>query len=182
MDDNQIIELYFDKNEQAIKRTKEKYSAYLTAISYNILGSKSDCEEVENDAYLALWNAIPPLVPKSLKAYLARVVRNLSLKRVEKKSAKKRDSDLVLLSEIKDELSSDDCVFEAVEAKELGQEIDAFLQTQNTDDKNAFVLRYFSFYSYKDIADRLSCSEGKVKMSVLRTKQKLMEVLNEKYR
>lgn len=182
MDDKQIIELYFDKNEQAIQRTKEKYSAYLNAIARNILSSQDDCEEVENDAYLALWNAIPPLVPRSLAAYLSKVVRNLSLKRVEADSAKKRDGVKEAYDELESELAGCDNIFQTVEAKELGQFIDSFLSKEKLSDKNIFILRYFYFYSYKEIADKLGFTEGKTKMSAMRTKKKLMEALKNEYR
>lgn len=182
MDDKQIIELFFDKNEQAIEKTKEKYSAYIHTIAHNILSSQSDCEEVENDAYLALWNAIPPLVPKSLSAFLARVVRNLSLKRVEVQAAKKRGAVKEAYDELDSELAGSENIFDAVESKELGAFIDSFLSGEKLSDKNIFILRYFYFYSYKEIAQKLGYTEGKVKMSAMRTKKKLMEALKDEYK
>ncbi|MDF2845683.1 MAG: polymerase sigma-70 factor, subfamily, partial [Herbinix sp.] len=97
MEDSQIIELYFKRSEAAIKETKAKYGRLCYHIAFNILNSKEDAEECENDTYLRTWNSIPPKEPDPLPAYLGKIVRNLALQKYEYYTAKKRNRNLELV-------------------------------------------------------------------------------------
>ena len=103
MDDEKIIEMFFARNELAIGETERKYGRYCYAVSYRILNSNEDSEECVNDTYHAAWTHIPPEIPQSLKAFLGRIVRNLSISRFRRTHARKRSSGTdVLLSELED--------------------------------------------------------------------------------
>lgn len=176
MEDEKIIELFWMRSEQAISETKAKYTGYCNAVSGNIL-SRQDAEECVNDAFMKLWETIPPQRPRSLKAYLSKIVRNLSLDRYEKNTAKKRgggQSEAVF-----DEI----CEFISAGSEQLADElalrdaINAFLAGLDKQTRIIFVQRYWYFCSIRDIARRLSLKESKVKMTLKRTREKLCEHL-----
>lgn len=176
MDDLQIVKLFFERNEQAIRETEIKYARLCRAIALNVLGSAEDAEECVNDAYLSVWNTIPPANPDNFKAYVCRITRNLALKRLEYNSAQKRSSAaLVPLSELEDTLSvktlSDD------DGHELGKLISSFLCTQKADVRNVFIRRYWYLDSVSEIARKYSFSESKVKSMLYRTRCKLGKYL-----
>ncbi len=175
MDDNRIIELFLERNESAIEELQKKYAPMCFSISRNILHDESDVEECVNDTYLALWNSIPPERPSSLSAYLSRVIRNLSLKRLEYNSAKKRSSyDLVSLSEL-DEILPDRV--DELSDGELGRLINDFLRTEKADSRNVFLRKYWFFDSIESIAKRYSFSEAKVKSMLFATRKRLKNYL-----
>ncbi len=179
MDDGQIIELYLAKNESAVTETEIKYGAACHGIAYRILRSREDSEECVLDSYLSLWNSIPPIIPKNLFAYLARLVRNISLNRYEKRRAKKRGSgekELVL-----DELSF--CIPDSmknetsIEALELAEIINSFLHSLEEEKATIFMQRYWYLCSIKEIAAQNKLSQSNVKMTLLRLRQTLKEYL-----
>lgn len=177
MDDLRIIELYFERNEQAIKETDQKYGRLCHKIAYNILESDEDSEECVNDTYLSVWQAIPPARPKSLMAFVCAITRNLSLKRLESATAQKRSrSALVSLSELEDILP-DERGNESIDDGEIGRLISKFLRRQKSDARNIFIRRYYFFDSISDIAARYSFSESKVKNTLYHTRNKLREFL-----
>ena len=179
MDDKQIVELYWQRDEHAIEATAAKYGPYCMKISRNILEDRADSEENVNDTYLHAWNAIPPQRPAILQAFLGKIARNLALNRYKAKSAQKRQSDALALP--LDEL--DDCAVSRpgpeseTAAAELGASISAFLRTQSEDARNMFILRYFYCDSIEEISSRFGCGESRVKTTLLRTRRKLKQHL-----
>lgn len=181
MDDPQIIELYWARSEQAISETSAKYGAFLWRIARNILESHDDADECVNDTYLRAWNAIPPSRPSAFRAWLGRIVRNLSLDRWKQSRTAKRGGDgmEVLLGEL------DDCVPEphgtekTMEDQEIASLISAFLRRQSPESRIIFLRRYWYGQSVADIAAGMNCGEGKVKSSLFRTRKALRTYLEQ---
>ncbi len=178
MDDRQIVELFFERSEEALRETEAKYGKLCFRIARNILGRDADTEECVNDAYLCLWNAIPPQQPDNLAAYISRIVRNLSLKRLRFESALKRDAQaLVPLSELEN-LLPDRLAQPEMDDGQLGKLISAFLWREPESSRNVFIRKYFFFDSVQDIAERYSFSESKVKSMLFRTRSRLRSYLS----
>ena len=175
MEDEKIVSLYWQRNEEAIKETEEKYDRYLTKIAYNILSNHEDSRESVNDTYLAVWNSIPPNKPEFLFAYTAKICRNLALNRVEWEGAAKRNAVVVELSE---ELSQ--CIPDSsatVEQTELAQVIAAFLKALPEEKRSLFVRRYWYGESIRELAEAFHCREGKVKSILFRLRNQLWNEL-----
>ena len=132
MRDEKIIDLYWERNEQAIKHTDEKYGKYLTKIAYNILADKEDSKESVNDTYLAAWNSMPPQRPTALSAYLGKITRQISIDIFRKRNrAKRKGSEFaVSYDELGDVLTTGNMTEEQVQAKLLGEAINKFLLEQ----------------------------------------------------
>ncbi len=177
--DAEIVELYWSRDESAIKYSDEKYGRYCRKIATSILYSDEDSEECVNDTYLNAWNSMPPSRPERLSTYLGKICRNLAINLYEKLTAAKRGGTETesCLDELEEILSSEHDVEETIDMQMLTQSINAFLETMNTDNRKIFVKRYWYMSSIKDIAKELSVSESKVKMSLLRTREKLKEYL-----
>lgn len=179
MDDNEIVDLYWKRNEQAIKETADKYGAYCLKISLNILEDMSDGEENVNDTYMQAWSSIPPHRPNSLKAFLAKITRNLALNRYKAAHTQKRHATEFALS--LDELDictpSKITVEDEVGIVYLSKCISDFLYQQNTDVRGVFVCRYFYCESIEDIAIRFGYSQSKIKSMLMRTRTKLKSYL-----
>lgn len=143
MDDLAIIELYWERNERAIKETNTKYERLLYKISYNILSNHEDSQECVNDAYIKAWKSIPPERPRSFTAYLGRIVRNLSIDYWNKNRAQKRYSGGdILLSELQDCIPSSNTVWAEIESKILSEIISNWLYT---------CLKTIEYYLLEDI-------------------------------
>lgn len=179
MDDNQIVELYWQRSEAAIVHTQEKYGGYCKSIAYGILGSEEECEECLNDAYMRMWNYIPPNRPNNFKATLARTVRNLALNRCEKQRAKKRGAERysLALEELEECIPSGESTENAADAEMLTQSLNEFLARMKPEARRIFMLRYWYFASVGDIARELSIGESKVKMSLMRSRKSLKNFL-----
>ena len=174
MDDLQIIELFFSREESAIRETDLKYGKLCRHIAQNILGNLEDTEECVQDTYLALWNQIPPLRPVNFSAFLCRIARNLSLKKLEYNRAEKRDTNAdIPLTELEGILAAD----RAVESDDLTALINTFLRSEKELPRKIFLRRYWFFDSVGDIARQFSCSESKVKSILFRTRNRLREYL-----
>lgn len=155
MEDEKIIELYFERSSDAISQTERKYGRLCNSIAFNILNSHSDADECENDAYLAVWNNIPPLHPQRFMAYLGRVVRNIALERYDFNSAKKRGGQMdSILPELMDCVPAPGSVEAQCEAEALAQEISDFLRTVDVEARRVFVRRYWYSDSISDISAR----------------------------
>ncbi len=180
MNDPKIIELYQSRDEAAIQETERKFGKLCFGISKNILGNRSDAEECVNDTYLSVWNSIPPAEPKSLMAYVAKIARNLSLKRLEYNRAQKRGGyEPIEISELAEVLSDEDMA-EGYSEEALGELINFFLQTEKEDARNVFMRKYWFFDSVEEIAKRYGFSESKVKSMLFHTRSKLKKYLQEK--
>lgn len=178
MDDSKIIDLFFERSEQAIVALSQKYGAVCNAVAKNILSNTFDAEECVNDAYLATWNTIPPQKPSPLLTYVCRIVRNLSIKKYHANTAAKRNSFYdVALDELEDCLSSVITVESEVEAKELSHHIDEFLDTLDKESRIMFVQRYWYSESVSAIADRFRLSQNNVSVRLARTREKLKQYL-----
>lgn len=174
MEDNRIIELYWQRNESAIEQSKAKYGTYCLSIANRILQNEEDAAECENDTYLKAWNTIPPQKPNPLSSYLGMITRSLSLDRLRKRNAQKRtDSVCVSLNELEECVPSNKSIAEEVEAKELARLISDFLRALPETECNVFLCRYWHFLSIKEISAKYSFTQSKVKMTLLRTRKKL---------
>lgn len=177
MEDSQIIDLYWVRDEQAISQTHQKYGSRLYALSYRILGSREDSEECVSDTYLKAWDTIPPQRPSFFLAYLSKICRFLSLGKLDWNTAAKRTADMEALSS---ELAL--CIPgrspEAdLEAEEVGRLITRFLDSQSQESRLIFMRRYWFADAIADIARRYGISESKVKTRLHRTREKLKEFL-----
>lgn len=181
MDDAKIVQLYWDRDEQAIPATSEKYDSYCTSIAKNILGNKEDAEECVNDTYLYAWNSMPPHRPGILSTFLGKITRNLSFNRYKHNTADKRGGGELpaVLDELADLVSGNDDVEEEFNAKELVKAIDTFLDTLSPEKRSIFVCRYWYTYRISEIAVRHGMNEGAVSMTLNRLRQKLHNYLLE---
>ena len=172
-DDEKILELYIERNEDAIEQTQQCYGSYLLSLARSVTGSEQDAEECVNDTYLRAWNSIPPAHPIPLRPYLARVTRNLALDRVSRERAQKRGGGelTLMLSELSEVL--EDSVAEQAEEGEIGTAIDAFLRTLPKTERVVFVRRYFYGCSIAEIAKECGVGSSKIKSMLHRTRQKL---------
>lgn len=173
MEDAKILDLYFARDEDAIRETDTAYGKRLHALAKNILQNREDAEESVNDTYAEVWKSIPPRRPKYFFAFLASICRHLSLNRVDWKQAAKRRAQVVPLTE-----EMENCIPDAVherqmEAKELGRLLDLFLESLPKDSRLIFLRRYWYVDSVPEIAARYGMTESKVKMQLSRTKEKL---------
>ena len=181
MEDKEIISLYFARDEKAIGKTAEKYSALCRTLCLNILGNDGDADECVNDTYVKVWNSIPPENPRSLKAYVAKISRNLAFDILRKRNAKKRECEaLLVLDELAECVSGADCVESEFAKKALTEDINAFLHDLKKDFCDIFVLRYWYSCSVKDIAQKFGKSETNVSVILSRTREKLKKYLTEK--
>ena len=179
MDDAKIIELYFQRDEQAVRETDAKYGKLCHRIAFNILNNREDAEECVNSTYVGVWNAIPPARPHRFIAFVCRVARNHALKRLEFLTREKRSAELMLSLEELSSVLPDDRYAPDVNDADVGRLISKFLRTQKEDVRNVFIRKYYFFDSIKEIAVRFGFSESKVKNMLLRTRNKLKNYLME---
>jgi RNA polymerase sigma-70 factor (ECF subfamily) len=179
LDDSEIIRLYWARSDTAISETEQKYGTYCRYIAYNILQNHQDAEECVNDAYLRLWNAIPPARPERLQTYLGKITRNLALNRWESASARKRGAGQTSL--VLEELAS--CIPGGAPSDRLAEDLltrdvlDRFLQSLAPQTRKIFVRRYWYMSSVKEIARDYGLSESKVAVTLFRARNKLKTVL-----
>lgn len=180
MEDEAIISLYFERSESAITQTDKKYGELCYSVANRILSSRPDSEECVQDAYLGIWNAIPPAHPSNFKAFVLRITRNISLSRLRKNLAKKRGADLeISLTELEAVLP-DSKIRPDAEDSAIGEAINEFLGRLDTDSRVVFMRKYWFFDSVEEISKRLGFSESKVKSSLFRTREKLRRFLEER--
>ena len=178
-DDSGIVELFLERNEQALVFAARKYGVSLRKIALAVLGDESDAQECENDAYLKAWNSIPPNEPRTwLLPYLSKLVRETAIDRLRKEQAKKRAAQFTeLTQEIESSLPSLNDVETEVDGALLSAAISAFLRQQPLQKRNIFLRRYWYMDSVAEIAKRYSVSEGKVKTVLFRLRGDLKDHL-----
>ena len=179
LDDEKIIELYWERNEQAIGETDFKYKNYLFVIAYNILNDKLDCEECLNDTYLGAWNSIPPSRPYALKAFLTVIMRRTAIKRYHTKSRTRViPSELtVSFSEIEAFVSGDEDIEADFDAEKLGQTISDFIRSLAPRRQFIFMSRYYTADSIDVIAKNLNLSRSMVNKELAAIRNALKETL-----
>ena len=181
MDDKQIIELYFERNEQAIKETQDKYGAFCHRIAMNILGIHEDAEECVNDTYYSVWKQIPPTVPEVFKVYLGRITRNLSISRFRAMRAKKRYSSMeIMLSELNDCVPSSSNVEQTIEVMQLSDYISEWLDSLPEEDCALFVRRYWFGDEVQELAKKCGITAAKMAQRMLRLRKSLKDALEQK--
>ena len=159
MEDRQIVDLYWARSEKALSETKNKYGRYCYSIAYNILHNNEDSEECVSETYLHAWNSMPEQRPDRLAAFLGRITRNLAL------------------DELQECISAADSTERIADDSELTDLINGFLASMSAEKRKIFMKRYWYFCSVRQIAAELSISESKVKMSLLRSRNELKQLL-----
>jgi RNA polymerase sigma-70 factor (ECF subfamily) len=162
--DEEIIEMYWQREEKAIEHTDEKYGKFLFRIAYNILGDRSDCEECKNDTYLGVWNAVPPTRPVVFPAFITRIMRRIAINLYKKKTSQKRvPSELtVSMEELQNSLHSGEYVDREYEAADLGKLIGDYVKELSDKEQYMFVGRYYMAESVQSIAKELGITVSAV--------------------
>jgi len=178
MEDNKIIALFYNRDEEALSQTDARYGTYSRSIAMHILNSSEDAEECVQDSYMRLWETIPPERPESLKAYLGRIVRNISISRLRNRNAEKRRDDMeVLFSELEDCIPSRNDVEAAVDHLILTQLINHWLEKEKKENRKLFVGRYWYGCGYAELAARYGMTENKVTLRLHRMRERLKKYL-----
>ena len=182
MEDCKIIELYFERSEDAIPETEKKYGAYCLSVAKNILGNEEDAKECLNDVLLVLWNSIPPQKPDSVSSYIGKITRNVSLDRFRKNTAKKRGGTetSAVLDEISEFVSGNENPEKEAEEKELIAAINSFLSGIPKDKRKIFVARYWFFESMEEISAKTGKNKFYIHNTLARTRAKLIKHLKER--
>ncbi len=175
MNDDQIVELYWARDENAIRETHVRYGAYCYSIANNILHNNEDSDECVNETWMKAWNAMPPQRPSRLKLFLAKITRNLSFDVFKSKMADKRGKGEIaaVLDELEECVSNSSDVEAEFQANELQQAITQFLNTFSERDYGIFLRRYFYVDSVLKIAERYALKESNVHMILCRARQRL---------
>jgi RNA polymerase sigma-70 factor (ECF subfamily) len=184
LDDKEIVDLFFERKEEALEETKLKYNYQMFHTSMNILRNTQEAEECVNDTLLKAWESIPPTRPQILGAFLMKIIRNLSINKWKAKGARRRGGNNVdlLLSEL------EECIphsqigrpEEEYEAKLVTAAINECLESMNQTTRVTFVLRYFHGESIRNISERCNMTESKVKSLLFRSRKKLKTHLEKK--
>lgn len=177
-----IVDLYLARNEEAIRRTDEKYGGDLRALSQNITGSREDAAECLNDTYLSAWNTIPPNAPRTyLLAFLMRIVRCASLDVCRRRTRQKRSATLIeLTGELEECIALPTRVEDIADDRAVASALNDFLEMLDAQTRNVFLRRYWFADSVRQIAVRFGIGESKVKSMLFRTRQKLRTWLLER--
>lgn len=179
MEDRQIVELYWQRSEDAIAETAAKYGGYLYSISYRILTDSGDAGECVNDTYSSAWEAMPPHRPSVLSAFLARITRRISIDRWRRRSADKRGGGEIalVLDELAECVSGKEDVEKEVENRELQEKLNRFIRILPEKERQVFMLRYWYMYPVAAIAEKTGRSETGIRSMLYRTRKKLRALL-----
>lgn len=179
MEDSVIVEMFHRRDENAIAETSAKYGSYLRSISYSILTDGDDAENCVNDTYIAAWNTIPPNRPLTLKTYLGKITRRLSIDQCRKNNAEKRGGGTVMiaLDELAECIPSTDSPENESEREELKEMINSFLRSLPLTERQVFVRRYWYMDTVAEISALSGFSAGKITSMLFRTRQKLRKEL-----
>lgn len=181
LSDEQIIELYFAREETAIAETDKKYCEYLHAVAYHILYNDQDVEECLQDTYLKTWNSIPPQRPRALRAFLAKITRNLSLDRIERIGRQKRVPGEACqpLDEVQEFLPDPLDLDRELQDETVARIITQYLDEASDRRMYIFTSRYFFSLTIGQIAKRLGCSQSLVSKELAAIRQELRAKLEE---
>ena len=176
MKDHEIVSLYFDRNEQAIKASEQKYGAYCYSVSMNVLASPPDAEECVNDTWVKAWGAIPPHRPQNLKTFLGKITRNLSIDRLRKRSRRAEQERMVLMSELEEAVTLPDDTDENT----LCTLFNDFLRGLSPLDRRLFVGRYWYGYRVAFLAEKTGMTSNAVSHRIRRVREALRVYLEER--
>ncbi len=178
MEDAKIIDLYWQRDEAAIAETDRKYGAFCYSVSRNILSRREDAEECVNDAYCKAWDSMPPQRPERLRAWLGKVVRNLSLNLWNKNHAQKRHSGMEqLLSELEDCVPAPETVEGQLEGRELTEFLNGWLAALSAEDRALFLRRYWNGDQVKALARERGVTQGNLSQRLYRLRCSLRAAL-----
>ncbi|MBO4390313.1 MAG: RNA polymerase sigma factor [Lachnospiraceae bacterium] len=179
MDDMQLIDLYFARNEAALSETESRYGSYCMSVASRILPLRQDAEEVVNDVYLSLWKAIPPERPDNFKAFVARVTRNAALTKLQHEKRQKRGGGVIpeAIDELAEVLPSGTDPQAVLEEKELSDLISRYLREQTVTKRKLFIQRYFYLLSIEDLSAESGLTKSNVKVTLMRMRNDLQEYL-----
>ena len=177
MEDSAILDLYWDRNEDAIRQTEVAYGAKLQRLAQGIVESVEDAQECVSDTYLKAWNTIPPQRPNYFFAYLAKICRFLCFGLLDRRSAAKRKAEVVTLTAEMELCIPDERARQQTEGQELGKLLDRFLEGLNRENRVIFLRRYWFADSVESIARRYGFTESKVKTRLYRTRTQLRQFL-----
>lgn len=182
MEDAAIVQMYWDRDPDAIVHTADKYGAYCRSIAVHILGSHEDAEECVNDTYMSAWRAMPPHRPIHLSTFLGKLTRNLSYNRYKQIRADKRGGSQlpVVLDELAECVPGTGNVEQTMEYQELVRTVDAFLETLSLEKRVMFVRRYWHNDSMAEIAARVGKKEKTVSKALERVRVQLRQYLEER--
>ncbi len=176
MDDDKILELLYQKEEQALREIETRYGAKLRRLALHFLGNEADAEECVNDVYFKAWNAVQK--PECLSAWLMQICRYTAFSMIDRRTAQKRNAVLVELTAEMEQCIPDNSI--PVEESELSGMLNAFLGTLSKDKRIIFVRRYWYGDSIAEIAEFFHCREGKIRTGLFRTRKKLEKFLRER--
>lgn len=179
MEDERIVALYWERSEQAIRETEEKYGRFCYSISYHLLHNAEDAAESVNDTYMEAWNSMPPHKPNSLSAFLGRITRRLSVDRWRSTHAAKRGGGEypLLLDELSECVPSKDSAEQQVELKELANTVNDFLAGLSEEKQQVFLRRYWYGDSMEELARKFGYTVGKVKSMLFHIRESLRDRL-----
>ena len=174
MQDNDLIAMYFARDERAATESDRKFGGYCYTVAYNILGNAQDAEECVNDTLVRLWESIPPARPDNLYAYTAAITRNLAKNRLKSSQAQRRGGTEIpaVLDELRD-CTDPDTVEQELDRRALGDALNRFLGTLKPDHRKIFVQRYWYLCPVDEIAENLELTKSKVTVTLMRTRKKL---------
>jgi len=170
-----IVKLYLERSEDAIRQTEIKYGAYCHSIALNILGDELDAQECVNDTYLRVWNAIPPHMPERLSAFIGKITRNVALNRYAHNRAQKRFPGCEAVYEELSDIIPD--TEDKTAEEDIARALNSFLASLPKKTRTVFVKRYWYLCPIKEIASSLGMTESHVKVTLMRTRNKLKEHL-----
>ena len=179
MEDRQIIDLYWNRSEEAISETAAKYGPYCYKIAYNILSNQEDSEECVYDTYMDVWNAIPPHRPVFFASFLGKITRRISIDRWRERSAAKRGSNetSLALDELEWCVSDSRSLEDELDRKELIRAVNRFIASLPTTERRVFLQRYWAMASIENISAAYNFSQSKVASMLHRTRKKLRAAL-----
>ncbi len=178
MDDASILDLFWARSEQAISETDRKYGRMCADIAEGIVFDIQDARECVNDTYLGLWNAIPPARPNVFSSFIAKITRNIAMKKITYMNAKKRSAKATTsFSELDECVAAPDRIEYEAETIELSRCLESFLKNLDYESRNIFLRRYWFFDSIEDISKRFNVSQSKIKSQLFRLRKKLRKHL-----
>lgn len=177
MEDFQIVDLYWQRNENAIRESDVKYGKLLCRVSYSLVSSDEDAEECVNDTYLAAWNKMPTDRPVYLGSYLTKIVRNISISRFRSKKSEKRGGAAEILEELSECIADRESVESQYMNRLLAQSLNRFVASLDEEKRAIFIRRYYYSQSIADISDELRISESKIKAILFRLRASLKNTL-----